>query len=302
MKKIAILLSGLLAIPVCNGISQDCTTPEKVFSFQFQGKKYEIVKELYSWNVASQCAADRGGYLVQINSKAEQDTVFRSIINGAKVSTTYKPVNDGGGASYVWIGANDKANEGTWIWDGDNDGAGTQFWSGQGSAGANNGEVINGLYNNWGGASVHPNNPALRNEPDNYNGNQDGAAMALAGWPVSTSSLGITGEWNDIGITATLYFVVEYDSSSTTNPEKLSARVNVFPSPATDYITVTSSGSQNPLVEIRLYNILGSEVYRTHGIRTCEYNINLSDYQPGIYFVHTALEQGQVTKQKVIIR
>ena len=102
-----------------------------------------------------------------------------------EVDNTVAP--DGGGGSYVWLGGNDLAEEGTWIWDGDNDGNGTQFWQG-----AADGAPVGGLYNNWG------------NEPDDWNG-QDALGLSLNGWP-----LGVAGEWNDVDETNSLYFVIEY--------------------------------------------------------------------------------------------
>jgi len=302
MKRITILIAGLLIILAPTVIGQDCTSQENVFSFTFQNKKYEIVKELYSWNIATQCAVDRGGYLVQINSKEEQDTVFRSIINGAKISTTYKRVTTGGGAAYLWIGGTDKVTEGTWLWDGNNDGAGTHFWSGQGLNGASNGVSVGGNYNNWGGASQNPTNPDRRNEPDNFGNAQDGAAMGLTVWPSPNGGLGIAGEWNDIGDTIKLYFVIEYDDMSNTNPEELRTQVTVFPNPATDHLTVTSAGTINPLVAVRIYNILGSVIYEKKGIRIFELPIDLSDYQSGAYFIHAELAKGQSVRQKIMIR
>ena len=54
---------------------------------------------------------------------------------------------DGGGAKYVWLGATDQLNEGTWIWE--------------------NGSQM--TFDNWGSG-------AYGSEPDNFN-NQDGLAL-----------------------------------------------------------------------------------------------------------------------------
>lgn len=61
---------------------------------------YEVVKELKSWSEAAACAVERGGYLVEIDSQADQDTIYGAIIHGA-------------GIAYVWIGASDQHTEGT---------------------------------------------------------------------------------------------------------------------------------------------------------------------------------------------
>ncbi len=283
-------------------LAQGCGSPENVFSFMFLGKKYEIIKETYSWAIASECAVERGGYLVQINSQAEQDTVYKSIINGAKISRTYKNVNDGGGASYIWIGATDKATEGKWLWDGNNDGVGSNFWNGQGQAGSNNGAAVTGFFNNWGGASLNPTDPSRRKEPDDWASNQDGAAMALAPWPAPNGGLGIAGEWNDISSSNQIYFVVEFDSTSSTNIEELHTQVTVFPNPAVSHIRITSAGNNNPLVSIRIYNLLGSLLFEKKGIRTSDYTVNLQDFQTGAYFVQAQLESGQSVRRKIMIQ
>ena len=302
MYRITFTLISVLTIMTFRANGQDCTRPGNVFPFNFQGKKYEVVKELYSWSVASLCAVERGGYLVHINSKAEQDTVFSSIINGAKVSTTYKPVSDGGGTSYVWIGATDKATEGKWLWDGNDDGTGKQFWTGQGLAGLGDGVAAEGIYNNWGGASLNPTNPNRRMEPDNYGAGQDCAAIALTRWPASAGGLGVAGEWNDIAGSSALYFVVEYDSTSTTHPLESRAQVSVFPNPATDFITISVEGTAEPIVEVRIYNLLGSIIYEKKGIHTFGLPVGLSGYPSGTYFINVILEQGRSERRRFLLR
>ena len=147
--------------------------------------------------------------MVHIDNQNEQDSVYDAIINGAGISTTYTSVFDGGGIAYVWIGATDKSAEGTWIWDGDNDSIGTNFWNGQGNAGSGGGSAVGGMYQNWGDDLFG--DPY---EPDDFLSSQDGAAIALDNWPY-----GIAGEWNDINISNTLYYIIGYDSSgaATTN-------------------------------------------------------------------------------------
>ena len=172
----------------------------------YDGKKYEIVKESKNWSVAAACAVERGGYLVEINSLGEQNAIF-SEISKAGISINYKPINDGGGTSYLWIGATDKYEEGKWIWDGKNSGDGVNFWNGQGAGGSGNGKAVDGKFVNWGGAST-----GTFKEPDDYFSNQDAAAMALSGWPSGTTFMGIAGEWNDISIQNEIYYIIEYDA------------------------------------------------------------------------------------------
>lgn len=172
----------------------ECVDASNIYSFTYNNKTYEIVKETKNWQQAAACAAERGGYLAEINDSAENSALFNQLSNNAGINISSTTASDGGGASYVWIGGNDIFTEGNWIWDGDNNGTGNQFW--QGDA---NGSAVNGLYNKWG------------NEPDNFNGNQDGLGLALTEWPLGSGSLGTASQWNDVAVTNALYFVIEYD-------------------------------------------------------------------------------------------
>jgi hypothetical protein len=177
------------------------------YTFKSNGKSYEIVETKYSWADAAKYASDNGGYLVHIDSQAEQDSIYNAIINGAKINSTYTVIYDGGGVAYIWIGATDKKTEGTWNWDGNNDGTGINFWNGQGSGGNGDGSAVSGKFYNWGGKYQY----SSPKEPDNYGGSQNAAAIALEAWPKNNGSYGKASEWNDISETNLLYFIVEYD-------------------------------------------------------------------------------------------
>ncbi len=188
-----------------------CASEEDVHQFTFNGHKYEVIRTTMTWAAASACAVERGGYLAEINTREEQDTIYQAVIVGAAVPADYTSVMDGGGIAYVWIGATDQQTEGTWLWDGDGDNIGIHFWSGQGSAGTGDGTAVDELYQHWGGSSSGD-----PNEPDDYGAGQDGAAIALAKWPAGSDlTLGIASEWNDISIDNSLYFVVEHNCVDT---------------------------------------------------------------------------------------
>lgn len=185
--------------------AQSCISSQKnVHTFCYKGKTYKVVKEKKTWSSAASCAVKLGGQLVHINSQAEQDTVYGSIIRGAGVPKNYTSVYNGGNVAYVWTGGTDKATEGTWLWDGDDDGKGVNFWKGQGNNGSGGGSAVKSRYNNWGGSSK-----GTPNEPDDYLNNQDAAAIGLEAWPSGWGTLGIAGEWNDINTANSLYYVVE---------------------------------------------------------------------------------------------
>ena len=188
-----------------------CVAEEQVYGFNYDGHKYEVIRILKTWSDAAACAVERGGYLAEIGSREEQDTIYGSIMNGAGIPADYTTVQDGGGIAYVWIGATDRQNEGSWIWDGDGDSSGINFWNGQGLAGIGDGAPVEEMFINWGGSSS-----GTPNEPDDYLNNQDGGAIGLAKWPAGFDiMLGSASEWNDISSENELYFVVEYDCIDT---------------------------------------------------------------------------------------
>ena len=72
---------------------------------------------------------------------------------------------------------------------------------------------------------------------------------------------------------------------------------NVYPNPASDVVKVTTVNGQQSTV--RIYNILGMLVEEIE-INSNETEINVSDYNPGIYFFNIQTENGNVTKKIVV--
>jgi hypothetical protein len=186
--------SGLLA-------QTPCSVPSNaVYPFTVNGISYEIIKVNMKWQDAAACAVQRGGKLAEIMSKQENDSLFHYALNKAGINLSATTSFNGGGASYLWIGGNDIQNEGVWIWDGDGNLTGPQFWQGN----FQNGNVVGGYFNAWGSL--------FGGEPDDA-GNQDGLALALTAWP-----FGNAGEWNDLSVNDTLYFIVQYSDSTVSLP------------------------------------------------------------------------------------
>ena len=171
-----------------------------IYSFEYDGKTYEVVRENKTWEDAAACAVLRGGILAEINDDAENTALFNELSTNANIVISNTVAPDGGGGSYVWIGGNDLGNEGDWVWNGDNDNDSTQFWQGTAL-----GSVVGGIYNNWGTS----NNKI--NEPDD-SGGQDALGLALTEWPFNFPffRLGNAGQWNDVDHTNTLYYVIEH--------------------------------------------------------------------------------------------
>ncbi|MBN1542582.1 T9SS type A sorting domain-containing protein [candidate division KSB1 bacterium] len=228
-----------------SAVAQDCADPGNIFTFYYGDIKYELVKENKTWSDAAACAVERGGFLAEINSQEEQDSLFYQVKQaGIDVAQTVAP--DGGRASYVWIGGNDLAVEGKWIWDGDNDGTGPQFWQG-----TRNGSAVDGHFTNWG------------REPDNYN-NQDALGLAITDWP-----LGTAGQWNDIDPENTLYYLIEFGHPTGICPPIRAesrprdyALLNNYPNPFNNATIIRYSLEERSRVVLSIHNSRGQQVER----------------------------------------
>lgn len=285
---IKIPLTFILALVLMTKLFSQCADTANIYTFTFNGKTYEVVKELKTWADAAACAVERNGYLVEINDVNEQNAVYNAIINGAGVSPTYTSISNGGGIAYVWIGATDQQTEGTWLWDGNNDNTGINFWTGQGANGAGNGSSVSGAYYNWGGTST-----GTPNEPDNYGSGQDNAAIGLAGWPAGTTMLGNAGEWNDIDGSSLLYFVIEKNTSTDIPEERsnLQEDMNIYPNPTNGILNIDFD-----------YNIV--EIYDLSGKLLKQFDkkqvIDLSDLNNYIYLMRISGDSFVLT-EKVIL-
>ncbi len=275
-KILPILLIGLLFWQT--DVLAQCANQSNIYSFNYGGKTYEVVKELKSWSNAAACAVQRGGYLAEINDVNEQTAIYNGII-AAGISSTYVSVSDGGGTAYVWIGATDKQTEGTWLWDGNNDGTGINFWNGQGQAGAGGGVPVASNYNNWGKA----NGTGAIMEPDDFNTSQDAGAIALAGWPASTTFLGVAGQWNVIDINNALYYVIENNSSVGIKEINYQNNIKVYPNPCNDKLNIETNRNLNG-ISYQVYDLTGKLIM----IDIFENNntINTILLNNGIYCLH----------------
>lgn len=287
-KKIYTLLFTMTFITSINTVSAQCDTSNR-YQFMHNGKVYYVVMDKQIHTNARACAQIQGGHLVYINDQAEQDAVYNGIL-AAGVSPTYDTVVNGGGIAYVWIDANDQFTEGDWQW-GFN---GTSFWSGQGAAGAGGGFAVSGAYHNWGGKST-----GTPNEPDDYMNNQDAAGIALASWPIGSSSpLGIAGEWNDIDQVEQLYYVVEIESTDVGDIDNGDNNIEVYPNPAANVLNVKLSVN-NKYYTLELINVVGQAI-RTISVNDNNTIIRLGNVPAGMYILQAKSENSIHTEQVVI--
>jgi len=275
---ILLVLAIILSSP--NGKSQCVSDTNNIYTFTYNNAKYEIVKEKKNWVSASACAVERGGILAEINSQVEQDSVFFHVNNaGIVAANTVAP--DGGGASYLWLGGNDRGVEGKWVWNGDNDATSVQFWQGTRA-----GSAVGGLYNNWG------------NEPDDWNG-QDGLGLAFTNWP-----LGTAGQWNDVKDTNQLYYIIEYeqDLSGIDESEINENSFSIFPNPASGQVTfvVSSIKYTGDNSTISIFNSLGKLVKKLNVLST-KFQIDISGLEKGLYFLKLENEDYKSQTSKLIV-
>lgn len=283
MRHVSIFLLMLSTFFLPRQIEAQCASNVNIYTFFYDDTEYQIVKENQSWANASACAVEFGGYLAQIDSQAEQDAIFDNLMNyaGIVIGNTVAP--DGGGASYVWIGGNDIANEGIWIWDGDNDGNGDQFWQGTAS-----GNPVGGLFNNWG------------NEPDNWN-NQDGLGLALTEWPLGSGTLGVAGQWNDVDDSNTLYYVIECCLASSVNDFNFQKDISIYPNPVSNTITIEIKG-ETKIESIKLHNELGQVILENYAIKKSLSSINVSHITSGLYYVIIENNNGKLARGSIMIK
>ena len=77
----------------------------------------------------------------------------------------------------------------------------------------------------------------------------------------------------------------------------LASQFNIYPNPAKDVVRLSTDNGQQTTV--RIYNILGMLVEEIE-INSNETEINVSDYNPGVYFFNIQTENGNVTKKIVV--
>jgi len=261
--------------------AQTCAGASDIYSFNYNGHTYEVVKEKKSWTAASTCAVARSGYLAEINDANENTAIFNELTSAnAGINTSLTTPNNGGGAAYVWIGGNDITTEGTLIWDGDNTGTSTQFWSGTAS-----GSAQNSAYTNWGTTSG-------QNEPDDYQAGQpgqDGLAIALTNWQNGAAS-----QWNDITDTETIFYLIEHDTVlSNAAPEQIEdSRVFIYENQL--FIEAVNT----PIASVVLYDLTGKIVFSL-ATEAIPKPIDVSQFVTGIYLAEIFAQNGNTFVQRV---
>lgn len=271
--KITLSFSALL---LAISASAQCSSSPNVITYSYDGHDYELVEETLTWEQAAACAVSRGGHLAHINTQEEHDSLYNWLSTDPNVDPN--GTIDVFGASSIWLGGTDKANEGDWIWDGNNTDVGASFWSGN-----FNGSAVGGAFSAWG---VQP------PEPDNSGGNQNYLTWRLTG---NNTSL-----WNDLHPSGGLYFLVEIDPNTATLEEgEIDNGLHVFPVPFESEITVELNG-QEQFSHIEVSTISGASVISKSFEPTNSINLDLSELPEGTYLLTIILKNGSSLHREII--
>lgn len=273
MIKLTLLVSSLLAF---SQINAQCVPNPNVVDFSYDGHDYELIQETLSWEDAATCAVSRGGYLAEINSQQEHDSVYLWLSTDPNI--TPNGTIDVFGASSIWLGGTDKNTEGDWMWDGNDDAVGTSFWSG-----TSTGSPVGGAFSAWG---VSP------PEPDNSGGSQNYLTWRLTG---NNTSL-----WNDLHAPSSLYFLVEIDMSGASISEKEDADLlSIYPVPSSNEINLTSN-SNEIIEQVDIFTLSGQLVTTNLFENSKKVTLNLSKLDAGQYQLNIYLSNGQLVKKTIL--
>ncbi len=280
MKKLILISSLFICYPL---FSQELCDTTDMYTFDYNGKSYAIVKDKKVWNHALFCAHELGGTLAIINNQEEQDAIWAEIPN-AEIENNNTIANDGGQVPYLWLGGNDMNIEGEWLWVNE-DNQTTQFWEG-----SKDGSAIGGLYNNWGSNE-------WGGEPDNSLDDQDALGLALTDWP-----FGNAGQWNDLNENNPLYFIVEITADTTENEDTVSIwgytqviNVSIYPNPAFDFFIVDN----DDIKKISIINNLG-QVLLNSNIEPSK-KVNIRTLSEGFYFVILEDSSNRKYMEKILV-
>ena len=263
------------AVMLTNAMFGQCAASQNIVSFNYNGHRYEIIKENKSWNDANSCATARGGHLLEINNSAEQAAVNTELEN-ASINITNTRAPDGGNASYVWTAGNDRLTEGNWVWGN----SATPFWIGNVT-----GTNVSGAYTNWGSVQ--------NKEPDNFLNQQHALGLAITNWPN-----GLKGEWNDIKESNTLYYIVEFDQTVGLSETPTDNDFVLFPNPTSDVINIQQNQIGLRIESVTIYDLAGRVVLtlsNTDGIKV----VDISKLTSGSYIINIISNKEKRTIRKI---
>jgi uncharacterized repeat protein (TIGR02543 family) len=79
--------------------------------------------------------------------------------------------------------------------------------------------------------------------------------------------------------------------------QNLSA-VSIYPNPVSSELTVKID--EENITEIKVFNVLGEQVFKSKDVFTHEYKLNTSAFLKGIYFIEVRLSNEQIVTKKIM--
>jgi hypothetical protein len=94
---------------------------------------------------------------------------------------------------------------------------------------------------------------------------------------------------------------VKAQSAPVTAPKKVSGiLINPNPSNGTFQLMITHNNQSIGVKELKVYDIMGNAVWSSGAAQDAVFNIDISAYSPGIYYVRSVNELGEIEMKKLI--
>jgi len=107
----------------------------------------------------------------------------------------------------------------------------------------------------------------------------------------TTYKLRVFRTQNQANVAAYKSFTIESASTLSTIDTELEKSITIYPNPTKDIINISSS---NSIKNIQVFNFLGKRI-----LETTQSQINLSEFNSGLYLIKTETNQGEITKKVV---
>ncbi|WP_177176613.1 T9SS type A sorting domain-containing protein [Hyunsoonleella jejuensis] len=88
-----------------------------------------------------------------------------------------------------------------------------------------------------------------------------------------------------------------YETAQLSTEDKLASKFRIYPNPAKDILTIESNNIQ--VESVRIFSLLGKEVFRQNGLISRE--VNISNLSSGMYILKIATNSGSLS-QKIVVK
>lgn len=107
------------------------------------------------------------------------------------------------------------------------------------------------------------------------------------------------GRWNDLIATNNIYYLIEYDIVVSTQDLGLKSKVNVFPNPFDNFISIENNHDV-AIESITIYNLTGQAVNVRSETRVTTTEMDLSDLTEGMYVLKIRFADGKKISKRIV--